>query len=181
MQWWGQRPDWNLSYRLWVKCKWGWVVFSIISKWMVDWKSYESYWNWLNLNLVFCKIGVTDAVLKSVGTIPEVSEEWMMADIRGSREGRQDSTSVVGRGSSWHVEGLDLRMRAEMSEEVGRSKLLNGWYCEKKKLRRKADDLSFIGGEFFWTFVLKKQCQGITGVSTIEVWRYGIRALKKFT
>ena len=48
----------------------------------------------------FFRIGVTTAVLKSGGTIPVVSEEWIMAVMRGSREERQDLTKVVGRGSS---------------------------------------------------------------------------------
>lgn len=48
----------------------------------------------------FFSIGVTAAVLKSVGTIPVEREEWMMADMRGSREERQDLTRAVGRGSS---------------------------------------------------------------------------------
>lgn len=39
---------------------------------------------------VFFNTGVTAAVLKSEGTIPVVSEEWMMAEIKGRREGRED-------------------------------------------------------------------------------------------
>lgn len=34
-------------------------------------------------------MGLTAVVLKSVGTIPVVSEEWMMVDMRGSREKSQ--------------------------------------------------------------------------------------------
>ena len=56
----------------------------------------------------FFRIGVTAAVLKAGGTIPVDSEEWIMAEMRGSREERQDLTRIVGMGSSWHVEGLDL-------------------------------------------------------------------------
>lgn len=46
----------------------------------------------------FFRIGVTTAVLKCRGTIPVVSEEWMIADIRESREEKQDLTKTVGRG-----------------------------------------------------------------------------------
>ncbi len=48
----------------------------------------------------FFKIGVMAAVLKDVGTVPVVREEWMMAEMRGTREGRQALTSCMGRGSS---------------------------------------------------------------------------------
>jgi len=40
------------------------------------------------------------AVLRGVGTVPVVREEWMIAEMRGAREGRQVLTSCVGRGSS---------------------------------------------------------------------------------
>ena len=41
----------------------------------------------------------------------------MMAVMRGRREERQDLTRVVqGRGSSWQVVGLDLRMRGRREE-----------------------------------------------------------------
>ena len=40
------------------------------------------------------------AVLKVVGTVPVLREEWMMAEVRGAREGRQALPSCVGRGSS---------------------------------------------------------------------------------
>ena len=48
----------------------------------------------------FFKIGVMAAVLKDVGTVPVVRKEWMIAEMRGTREGRQALTSCVGRGSS---------------------------------------------------------------------------------
>ncbi len=64
----------------------------------------------------FFRMGLTAADLKGVGTIPEDSEEWIMADMRGSREGRQDLTRTVGRGSSGHVEGLDLVMSSDITE-----------------------------------------------------------------
>ena len=51
----------------------------------------------------------------------------MMVVMRGRREERQDLTRVVGRGSSWQVVGLDLRMRTESSEAVGRRKLEKRW------------------------------------------------------
>ena len=48
----------------------------------------------------FFRIGVTAATLKGEGKVPVVREEWMMAEMRGRREGRQDLTREVGRGSS---------------------------------------------------------------------------------
>ena len=51
----------------------------------------------------YCGIGengVMAAVLKDVGTVPVVREEWMMAVMRGTREGWQVLTSCVGRGSN---------------------------------------------------------------------------------
>ena len=48
----------------------------------------------------FFSIGVIAAVLKVVGKVPVVREEWMMAEMRGAREGRQALASCVGRGSS---------------------------------------------------------------------------------
>ena len=74
----------------------------------------------------FLRIGETAAVLKGEGTEPVVREEWMMAAIRGSSEGRQDMTRAVGRGSNWHVDGFDLQMRSEIAEGSGRWKEVNG-------------------------------------------------------
>ena len=67
----------------------------------------------------FFRMGVIAADFKGAGTVPVVREEWMIAEMRGIREGRQAITRSVGRGSSWQVVGLDLRMRSEMSERVG--------------------------------------------------------------
>jgi len=39
-------------------------------------------------------MGLTAADLKIAGTIPVDSEEWVMADIRGSREERQRNLTV---------------------------------------------------------------------------------------
>ena len=38
----------------------------------------------------FLRQGLSVSHLKEVGTIPVDSEEWIMADMRESREGRQD-------------------------------------------------------------------------------------------
>ena len=48
----------------------------------------------------FFRIGVMAAVLKDVGTVPIVREEWKIAQMRGIREGREALTKCVGRGSS---------------------------------------------------------------------------------
>ena len=64
----------------------------------------------------FLRQGLTAAHLKEAGTIPVDSEEWIMADMRGSREGRQDLTRTVGRGSRRQEEGLDLLMRPEIND-----------------------------------------------------------------
>lgn len=50
----------------------------------------------------------------------------MIATMRGSSEGRQDMTRAVGRGSNWHVDGLDLQMRSDIAEGSGRWKEENG-------------------------------------------------------
>lgn len=60
------------------------------------------------------------AVWKRVGTIPEVSKEGIMAEKKGRRDGRQDLTRAVGRGSRRHVEGLDFWMSSVISEGDGR-------------------------------------------------------------
>lgn len=70
----------------------------------------------------FLRMGLTAADLKGVGTIPVDSEEWMMAEMRGSKEERQDLTKEVGRGSSWHVEDLDLVISSDITEGLGSSK-----------------------------------------------------------
>ena len=48
----------------------------------------------------FFRIGVMAAVLKDVGTVPAVREEWMIAQMRGIKKGREALTRCVGRGSS---------------------------------------------------------------------------------
>ena len=57
------------------------------------------------------------------GTRPELREECMMDVIRGERDGRQPLTKTVGIGSSWQVDGLDFRMRSEISSAEGSVKL----------------------------------------------------------
>ena len=67
----------------------------------------------------FFNNGVTAAVLRDGGTEPEVREEWMMAVIRGSREGREAITREDGSGSSWQVDGLDFQMSFDNSVAEG--------------------------------------------------------------
>ena len=63
----------------------------------------------------------------------------MMAVIRGSREGREAITSAEGSGSSWQVDGLDLRMRVDRSEAEGSSKPVSG--------TRRGESRTNIGGQ----------------------------------
>ena len=53
-------------------------------------------------------MGVTEAVLKLVGTVPDCREELMMLVMIGARVGRQAFTSVVGMGSREQLEALAL-------------------------------------------------------------------------
>lgn len=57
---------------------------------------------------VFFWYRVTAEVLNAKDTIPVESAERIMADIRGSKDKREDLTREVGRGSSSHIEGFDL-------------------------------------------------------------------------
>lgn len=50
-----------------------------------------------------------------------------MMEIRGTREGRQALTRTVRRGFSRQVDGLDLRMRSEISEMEGSRKEEKEW------------------------------------------------------
>ena len=74
----------------------------------------------------FFNSGVTAADLRDDGTEPEVREEWMMAVIRGSREGREAITRDDGSGSREQVDGLDLRMSVDKSAAEGSSKQDSG-------------------------------------------------------
>lgn len=60
---------------------------------------------------VFFNTGVTAAVLKSEGTIPVISEEWMMAEERGGRICYLivwDSDIVNDRGEGMQVNFLKI-------------------------------------------------------------------------
>ena len=70
----------------------------------------------------FFSRGVTAADLRGGGTEPVVREEWMMAVIRGSREGREAITREDGSGSREQVDGLDFRMSMDKSVAEGSSK-----------------------------------------------------------
>ena len=67
----------------------------------------------------FFNISVTAADLKDGGTELVVREEWIMAVIKGSRDGREAITREVGRGSSWQFDGLDFRMTSDKSAADG--------------------------------------------------------------
>lgn len=85
----------------------------------------------------FFNIGVTAADLRDDGTEPDVREEWMMAVIRGSREGREAITREDGRGSSWQVDGLDFRMTSDKSAAEGSWKHESG--TERGEWRTRGD------------------------------------------
>lgn len=75
----------------------------------------------------FLSAGVTAAVLRDEGTIPEVREEWVMDVMRGAREGAAALTRTVGRGSSWQVEVFDFFMSWTISETGGRENAESDW------------------------------------------------------
>lgn len=87
----------------------------------------------------FFNIGVTGADFRHDGTEPEVREEWIMAVIRGSREGREAITRADGTGSSWQVVNLDLRMRSDKSAAEGSWKHESG--TETGEWRTRGDGL----------------------------------------
>lgn len=62
----------------------------------------------------FSQYWVIAEVLKDAGQAVDKIEKWMMAEMWGTRGGRQLLT--MGRGSSWQVDDLHLRMRSEISE-----------------------------------------------------------------
>lgn len=59
------------------------------------------------------KIRWTTEVLRDAGTVPVVREEWMMVEMKatrqggreGGRAGRQAFSKTAGRGSRWWVDG----------------------------------------------------------------------------
>lgn len=73
--------------------------------------------------IIIVWVRVKAAILNSEGTVTVEREEWIIAEMKGSREGRQDLTRTVGSGSSWQVEDLELRMRVEISRVSGSWKL----------------------------------------------------------
>lgn len=71
----------------------------------------------------FLSIGITAAGWKKEGIILGEKDACMIAEMRRSREGIQDLTKVVGRGSRRQVEGFDLRMISDLRST---GKLENG-------------------------------------------------------
>ena len=53
-------------------------------------------------------MGVTEAILRLEGTVPDCREELMILVMMGERVGRQAFTSAVGMGSREQVEALAL-------------------------------------------------------------------------
>lgn len=51
-------------------------------------------------SLFYLKTEGMAEVSKNVGTVPMVREVWMMAEMRGTNEGRWALTGCIGRGSS---------------------------------------------------------------------------------
>ena len=51
-------------------------------------------------------MGVTEAVLKVEGTMPDCRDELIMSIMRGHKAGREDFTRVFGMGSREQVEAL---------------------------------------------------------------------------
>lgn len=101
--WEGRKPDWNCSYRLLlVKCEWSCVatIFSRIFERNGRLEIGRKFSKLLGSRPVFFNIGVMAAILREAGTVPVVSEEQMIADMRGSKEGRHALTKTVGMGSS---------------------------------------------------------------------------------
>ena len=83
----------------------------------------------------FLSIGETAADFRGGGTEPVDREEWIMAVIKGSREGREAITREDGRGSSWQVDGLAFRMRSVRSAAEGSSKCESGTETGGEKTR----------------------------------------------
>ncbi len=71
----------------------------------------------------------------------------MMAEMRGSTEGRHDLTSAVGRGSSWQVEGLDLWIKSEIWRSSGSWKLEKCWQCGRGVGERRGSAIEGGGSE----------------------------------
>lgn len=120
--WRGRKPDWQGSWReFWVRCQCSWVpmIYSKILEKNGNLKMGQKLWKLLGFEPGFLKIGVTAAVLKTDGTSPVSRDDWIIAQTRGSRDKRCGWTNANGRGSSWQVEVLDLRMTSEITEMSG--------------------------------------------------------------
>ena len=75
-------------------------------------------------------MGVTDAILKVEGTVPDSREALMMSVKKGQRVGRQALTRTVGMGSRGQVEALAAEASSATrgaSTREKEEKLGGGW------------------------------------------------------
>lgn len=83
------------------------------------------------------RIYVTAAVFNNDGMIQVEREEWIIAEIWGSSEERQDLTKIVGRGWSWQ----DLWIRSASCEKLGSVKVEGNWQVGRDSgLKRSKED-----------------------------------------
>ena len=71
-------------------------------------------------------MGVTEAILRLVGTVPDCREELIMSVMMGQRVGRQAFTSVVGMGSREQVEALAILTNSAVKDASTGAKKAKG-------------------------------------------------------
>lgn len=126
----------------------------------------------------FFNTGVTVAVLSRDGTEPKVREEWIMAVIRGSIEGREAITMEDGRGSGGQVVGLEVRMSFVRSDGEGSWKQERGAEMGDKGGRT----TGCMRGQFLVNggyFIVEECYNGVTVVSGVEMRWEGIRGVEE--